>query len=43
MGQRLSFGPKKSDLLAGGRIFGGPSATRTRDQLVKSQLLYRLS
>ena len=27
-----------------GRVFiGGPSATRTRDQLVKSQLLYRLS
>jgi hypothetical protein len=22
---------------------GGPSATRTRDQLVKSQLLYQLS
>ncbi len=24
-------------------IFGGPGGTRTRDQLIKSQLLYRLS
>ncbi len=38
----LSIGQKKA-APSGGRIFGGPSATRTRDQLVKSQLLYRLS
>ena len=41
-----SFGKNKglsSDTLLNPFVLGGPSATRTRDQLVKSQLLYQLS